>query len=110
MSSPNELLSELEVHFRHDRHQEQRREKDDAAKLVTAVEQWTETKRVIEDDDLTAELVAETVPYDKEKWKFFREEILKVMDGQHADYLKVGQMFIQSAIDYAEDYVKEATE
>ena len=55
----------------------------------------------LENDHCDGDLISETVPYDKEKWQFFRDECVKYLEGQHCDYLEVGKIFIELASDYS---------
>ncbi len=68
---------------------------------------WQKAIEIVESDYCGSELVTENVPYNKEQWQAFREEVVKYMNGQHADYVKVGRFFIEEAAKYAEKSVDE---
>jgi len=81
---------------------EQMNDKADQREAGIETETRQQTIARIEENYYDHEIVSETVPYDKEAWQIFRDEIIKYLEGQHADYLRVGQIFIESAAKYVE--------
>ena len=81
--------------------QDKLRDAQDQRNEVIAKRTFQSAIANVESDYYGAEIVSETVPYHKERWQIFRDEIVKHMEGSHADYAMVGLIFIKEAEKYA---------